>query len=206
MSKFDLGLINGNTWTAGHVDAVEAAINQLQIIGFGDTERLALTPSPGQMFFDINTQRQWQHDGIGWVIMSEPWRTYTPTLVGTSLGSGGTVTGRYHRADGICMMTARVTLGSGGSFVSGGEPVIGVPVPLLSGDDGVGSKGLITDVDTGSTYVVAGLVVSANAIVVRYVWPGLNDVKPIISNTPFTAAVGDHFVISMTYQMASRYS
>lgn len=79
----------------------------------------------GLEIWETDTHRLLRYDGTGFICMAEPFQSLSPTFTNFTLGNGIVVC-RYHRSDGYCEMTGRVTLGTTSS-VTGGP--IGVNVP-----------------------------------------------------------------------------
>lgn len=79
---------------------------------------------PGKYIFESDTLRTMQYDGTGWIIIDEPWQTYTPSWTNLTVGNA-TQTWSYRRTAGVCEVSGSITLGTTSSV--GG--LIGISVP-----------------------------------------------------------------------------
>jgi hypothetical protein len=78
------------------------------------------------MIYETDTDRLMQHNSAGWVIISEPTQTYTPTATNMTVGTGGTLTGTFKRSDGWIDLQIYAVLGSSGFSVTG-NPIFSLP-------------------------------------------------------------------------------
>ena len=166
------------------------------------------TPNAGFRYFATDTKREWLYDGTGWIVMGEPLQTYTPSTTNTTLGTGGTSTGSYHRNDGWCDVTMHLGFGTGGTFT--GQPTIGLPnasayVPRYQfavmfywiGTNVL--RGTHAEVMTGQTFVTPFATGGDVAT-------GREFANNLSASAPFTWGAGSSMVISGRYRLNSRYS
>lgn len=159
----------------------------------------------GSRIYELDTNRELLYDGTGWVIMSEPAQSYTPSLTNMTLGNG-TVAGSYHRSDGWCDFTAAFTLGSTSAVAA--NAAISIPVAYFDGTEFESLPVFMYDSSVttryyGHTYAanpsLIGLVADASA--------AAHITGAIVSGTvPFTWATGDIIKVSGRYRMTTRYS
>ena len=202
MTKFDLGLVDGNDWDAAAVNSVEAAINKCCIFGT-NTERLAMTgQAPGQQFFDQANGRLWLWDGTGgdtqWVIMHEPPQTWSPTWsAGVTVGNGVWSNAKYQRENGFCNFEGRFTMGSTSAIT--GTPTLNLPFSLWE----VELLMPIPIVDNGiARYVCFMSTFSPGAVALIVGSTG----GAVSSTSPFTFGNGDYFTPRGRFKMASPFS
>ena len=161
----------------------------------------------GQHIYETDTDRRLYFDGTGWIILSEPAQAYTPTLSGVTVGTGGIVTGSYHRSDGFVDFNAYVYLGSSGFSVAS-APVIGLPFAYSSGREFEVLTCLLYDNSTGGRYQAWVNANSTTTVAITCInTAGSYAIyAAITSTTPFTWAANDAIVLAGRYRMGSRYS
>ena len=81
-------------------------------------------PYEGQTIYETDTDRVMVHNGTGWVVLSEPPISFTPTVTNITTANG-VLTGRYHRSDGWCEVFTSFVLGSSSAVT--GRTYFGVP-------------------------------------------------------------------------------
>ena len=162
----------------------------------------------GVIITETDTDRVLYYDGTGWVILSEPAQSWTPTFAaGMTVGNGSWSYNRYHRSDGWVDFRGRFVWGSTTSITADvrlnlpiasldifgpGQfdfgfyrPGTGAQLPGIVGTDGTTGSVFLRGIDASGTYATS----------------------VIMSNTvPFSWASGDLFDISGRYQMTTRYS
>jgi hypothetical protein len=173
------------------------------------------TGSDGVTIYETDTDRLMQHNGTGWVIISEPTQTYTPSVTNATLGTGGTVTGTFHRSDGWIDLTILLTFGT--SPTVSGNIIFSLPTAtvviqpttifeLMKGNvifyDATGNRWYGQTYHDGSnsvgcTYAATQGTPSGNTSITA---GGLN------ASTPFTWAVGDYVLAWVRFQMSNRHS
>ena len=75
------------------------------------------SPFEGMQIYETDTNRTCIHNGSNWVLMSTngSYTSYTPTLTGITLGTGGVNNGYWKIVDGSQLsLRVRITLGTGG--------------------------------------------------------------------------------------------
>jgi hypothetical protein len=157
----------------------------------------------GLSIYETDTNRQWTHDGTGWVIMSEPTNTYTPTLTRITLGNGG-ITGTYRRSDGYCDWTVRLDFGT--TTTMGSNPLISAPVNSFNGWEWD-----ITPVELynpgGRFYGVTYAANFSQVGLIAYNSAGTYAIGATVESTvPFTWGNGCVVLIAGRYRMTTRYS
>lgn len=108
--------------------------------------------------------------GTAWVAESPFWTSYTPTLTNITLGSGGTLQGRYRIDHGVCEFEVQILLGTGGTVGTG--PKITKPVDRAAVGDPY-------NLDHTATYLVASTMYWGHAR-----WDTLLANTPIILHAP----------------------
>lgn len=162
------------------------------------------TAGKGAHAYTLDTNTMWVCDGAGWVRLSEPLQTFTPTFVGVTLGNG-TGTGSYHRSDGWLDLAIQLTFGSTTVLQAGGS-YVGLPVPSAGIRQG---QLACTFVDAGSANYPGTTEANGTGALWLYAI-GTAAAYAAIANTgpaiPFAMATGDSINVSGRYQMSSRYS
>lgn len=151
--------------------------------------RDATHPLPGQVAWVTPLATQYLFDGTGWVLMSEPSRTFA-TVVTSGTGvitTLGAVTFGYKRHDGWCDFNCNIAITTNGTANTYITFTLPFPVAAVSTMLGVGREagvsGSILEVITGAT----------GAFVLTY-------------NNVYPGATGAQLILQGRYQMASRYS
>lgn len=160
--------------------------------------------APGQLWYDQTNLRQYQWDGIGWIIMSEPpIATFVPQVdQGASTNIAKTINlHQYHRLNGFCEVYFWLTLTAGGT--AGSIVTVSQPIGSANSSLSVGS-GLVYDANTTIRYVVqvelaTGAVIGFGAD--QDVGAGLWGQDPNLA-----LASGDQIRASYKYRMSSPYS
>lgn len=155
----------------------------------------------GLEIWETDTDRLLTYDGSGWVIMSEPWQAYTPTLSQVSSIGISVSVSEYQRCNGICTWRGRIGATAAGtsgtnvtlSLPAGGTTEIGVPV----------GSGFVYDLSATRRYVCA--VEAASTTTMAF---GSDEVATNYwGSTPsIGVASGDLFGWTVQFRMASRYS
>lgn len=125
------------------------------------------------------------------------WQTYTPTVVsGLTLGTGGTITGRYSRVGNTVQVRIDATLGTG--FTLAG-PTVSLPVPAQA----VGNMGgSVRFTDTGTNTYQGAAFNNATTDVAAYVVSTAGAFAQANTGSPFTWAAGDKIQWILTYEAA----
>lgn len=91
----------------------------------------------GLLFYETDTGITYKMTGGAWKVWFTPVTAYTPTLTGLTLGTGGTVTGRYQVTDGVTSFWVKVVLGTGAAAT--GTFYITLPSNADTGFDDIGT-------------------------------------------------------------------
>jgi hypothetical protein len=161
----------------------------------------------GDWFYATDTSRLFWNDGTGWIIMSEPEQSYTPSWVNVTPGTGFLTPGTYRRSNGMLDLHILMTLGTGGALT--GQPTVALPSGITSG---VAPRGTLAvgSVNTGvlRTEGLCESLSAGNTVLTPYV--GLTSgtylaQTNITGTVPFTWAVGDQIEIVGRIPMQTRY-
>jgi hypothetical protein len=91
---------------------------------------------PGLIIYETDTQRTRQGNGTRWNILSQPWRTFTPTSSGwgTSMGTSPQLHGWYCiTADDMVQAYMRIVCGAGATVPPSFPYItVGLPYPVKS--------------------------------------------------------------------------
>lgn len=168
------------------------------------TSGTAITETEGRMRWDTDTNRLRIYDGTGWIILHEPWQSFTPSWGGVTLGSA-TNSGRYRRSGGSIEIKARLTLSS--TTMTG-------PLTLTAPVDADAAASLdtlkVVYSDTGSTAASVGHAAGASVSSIS-LW-AINSASTYIttaaisSSVPFTWANTDVIDVHGIYRMTTLYS
>lgn len=133
------------------------------------------------------------------------WQTYTPTSSGLTLGTGGTLTGRYTKVGRMVTCNVQVVLGTGGLLSS--TITLGVPVSARTGynmstysANAVGGWGGNDSSATGNPARYGGRVSLDSVDRVRlWGWAG----EAVSAAFPWTWAANDVIECQFTYESAA---
>ena len=146
----------------------------------------------GLTIFELDTLRMKQYDGTGWVIMSEPAQTSTPTVATTvgSITTLGTVDFKYTRSDGWLNWQVQINITTNGT----GAGVLTCTVPV--------------NADNATTYFSVGSGrengVSGKMLMV---WQTAgNQLRIVNYDNTYPGANGAVIVCHGRYRMTTRYS
>lgn len=159
----------------------------------------------GTRYSSTDTFTTWEYDGIGWFIVSEPEQSYTPSTTNITLGTGGTVTGRYQRSNGWINWDATVVLGTGGVLT--GQPSIGLPVAFGANKRYQGYC-ILTDASVNNYRGVCESVGAGNTGILPLCifGSGVTEAANNLSATnPYTWGVSDAIQIGGHHKMNTRY-
>lgn len=207
----DVTVGGGGDYTIALAAATRTQIDQYQVYA-NEAARDADNPSPtsGQMCFTQDLDILWVHDGTGWVVISEPDRSYTPSVTNITVGQNGTITGRMHRCDGWCDFEAVFTFGSGGVPASamGTNPTISLPYEAAAHR---GNQFYVDIADAAPAFYagMTDLLVASDTTVGLFAANAASTITvraSITSTSPMTWAAGDVLAVGGRFKMASRYS
>jgi len=80
----------------------------------------------GLRWRDTTDGCEYEYRSGGWVLINRPPTSYTVTMTGITLGTGGTATGQYRVVDGVVDFWVTVVLGTGAAAT--GTIYVGLPV------------------------------------------------------------------------------
>lgn len=131
-----------------------------------------------------------------WKALYQGPQSWSPSLVNVTLGTGGTATGRFQAADGVCHFSALITLGTGGALTGGFGTNLPVNRRTDIAQDPIGQVWLR---DTSASTNRAWLLYGSNASGAAIISP---DGSFVTASSPWTWAVGDTIAIRGTYEVA----
>lgn len=192
------------TFVTGQV-VTKAELDALGAVYTSGTRPTGADLYEGLHIWETDTDRWWVYDGTGWIIMAEPTVSYTPTLTNITLGTG-TVSASYHRSDGWCDYSLRLTFGSSTSIAGG--CTISLPVAYSTGDEWHTTQVLFYDSNVAQRYYGMTYANSTTTVGLVAINAGATyALGASVTNTvPFTWATGDLIVFTGRYRMATRYS
>ena len=158
----------------------------------------------GKWIYESDTGRTLMYDGTGWVIMSEPAQSFTPTWTNITKGNGTDAVAQYHRSDGWIDFVVDFTFGSTSSVT--GTPILTLPVATHSSMRWSQIQFQFYDVSAITFYVGATLSVGVTQVAAGAQNAASGAVAAVSSIAPFTWATGDILMCSGRYRMTTRYS
>lgn len=149
----------------------------------------------GHSWYDATTKTLYMHNGSGWSPVYRKRATYTPTLTGITVGSGGTTVATYAIAGGFLRVDIDITFGSGLAIT---DPNISLP----AGFDHLGSSALVgdlylLDVSAGAAGRYRGALQESTSGNLRFVRTiaANGQMAPMSDTTsPFSWTTGDRIV------------
>lgn len=179
----------GTVWRHGPTS--EDAKGSTRLIGLAASRPAASALVEGYRYYSYDTDTESLCDGTGWVIMSEPVQTYTPTVTASS-GSITTIATRdfrYTRHDGWLHWVLQISITTNGT--GAGQLVSTVPIAFDSAvpyvDHGHGRENGVS----GSTLQVFASGVNFAIVTYNNAYPGAN---------------GAVILCQGRYRMTTRYS
>lgn len=205
MALLDLGLLDGEAFSAVHVDALEFAINQY-IICTSSTRPTGANLYEGVCIYETNTNRKLMYDGTGWIILSEPMQTFTPAYGGVTEAGATTNNGYYKRSDGWCHFSTHFTCNTTNIT---GAVVLTLPIAAGVGTNCSMFRGVCND-NSGGSYpgFISDTGLSPTTVELKVMFATSTYAQPaaISSVAPFSWGAGDSFYMSGHYPMVTRYS
>jgi hypothetical protein len=129
------------------------------------------------------------------------WTTYTPTVSNLTLGSGGSVTGRYAVLNKIAFLELVFALGTGGS--ASGLIQLGVPSGLAPNSTNFFGRGLSRPTGAGTFYWhTLRTLATSIAIYVDLTATASTSLGATSATVPATWASGGTFLGSIVYEVA----
>lgn len=165
-------------------------------------------PSPAteaMMIYETDTDRMLFYDGTGWIILTEPAQTFTPTVTNLTVGNG-TWVASYHRSDGWIDLECDFTFGTTSAVA--GDLTFQLPVNSANVSPDLWT---ITFRDDNTALHYTGQAEYTNTttgVFVRAIGTaGAYAVGAALgAAVPFTWAVNDRIFIAARYRMTNRYS
>jgi hypothetical protein len=149
------------------------------------------------------------------VIISEPTQSYTPTATNMTVGTGGTLTGKFKRSDGWMDLQIYAVLGSSGFSVTG-NPIFSLPSgsPAIQPVDTLQLMMGGAILNDASLYRWYGYTYhdSFNSVGVAFARtipsPGSTGISTagVSATEPFTWTTSDHVSLWVRFQMSNRHS
>lgn len=161
----------------------------------------------GLRIYETDTFRELTYDGTGWVIMSEPAQTYTPTWVNLTVGNGSQ-TAWYHRADGWVDFSVFLTFGTTTSIA--GNVTVTAPIAsnVVTSFDGADVRSSFYDSSASQLYNLQTFN-SSTTVMNLYAQPLVGSyvaITPFNATVPVAFGLSDRIAISGRYRMTTRYS
>lgn len=141
-----------------------------------------------------------------WVPWSSPWKTFTPTLAGFTVGTGGSASSvsEWRYEGDLVHVRSAYTLGTSGGAVSG-IPKSTLPVAqsaLATPYQWMGTS-ILYDTSAATPYITAILAANTSTTEVQVVPVNSGGVASAVSpSAPFVWAAGDRITLDFTYRPA----
>jgi hypothetical protein len=171
------------------------------------TESPDTRPGPGVRFvgmraYTTDTERMWIWKSAGWVLLDEPWQSFTPVATGITLGTGGNIASRYQRSYRRCRWKGVLTFGAGGAVASA-NPSVTIPVPGVDVTVGASminaGEGVARFHRSGTSFFVANARVNATSLT----WNATQADGTFVSPTsPWTWGNADQISWQVEYEIA----
>jgi hypothetical protein len=161
------------------------------------------TPESGMMVILTDDDRLTLYDGTGWVTVSEPVQSYTPTIGGTgwALGTtGASATGQFQRASGRVFIAAQIVFGTGMTAGSGALTISTPPGITLSTTVQRLGRSRLVDIGTNQ-YAGDCITASSSTLQPRHSSPVLS----VTTTSPFAWTAGDIINVEIDAPMTTRY-
>lgn len=114
----DMSTLTADIWNDSAVDQAICTV----------TSGTRPTGVEGRLIYETDTKRTLRYDGSSWLTVWQPWKSFTPTWSGITLGSSTQEAG-YSIFAGTCYMAGKLTLGAGAS-VTGSVSMTSVPATV----------------------------------------------------------------------------
>lgn len=159
---------------------------------------------PGQIAYTLDEQHLYTATGgAAWMPITGEWITYTPTLTGITLGSGGSVSARYRKVGRRVELRVRVAFGTGGAVTS--QPIIGLPITTEDGlTEWFDGTGMLKDAN-GSEWFAIMRKTGIGGQFAPYVLSNslaYSAFANVAASIPFTWTSGDTMVFNLSYDVA----
>lgn len=149
---------------------------------------------------------EWSTDGNTWRADGS-WIDYTPAFTGFTLGTGGSMLGRYTRVGRLIRGNIRASLGTGATVTA--SITVNLPVPASTAPLWAISANQETPLGTaygysggGTRYPGTALLVSTTQLIIG-IQGGSNATARWGQNVPGAWAAGDRFQAEFSYEAAS---
>jgi hypothetical protein len=163
----------------------------------------------GRLIYETDTDRLQMYNGVGWVILDEPWQSFTPTWTNLTFGDG-TQAFFYRRADGYVDVSGQITFGATTAVT--GVVGLGVPVAITAASTTtsiVSAWCRITDIAPGTIYpafVTLGNTTRVDLYTFNAAAAAAANALPTSAASPMTWAAGDLIYFGIRWRMAARTS
>lgn len=160
----------------------------------------------GYTYYATDTDTVSFCDGTGWVIMSEPSQSFTPTWTAGLTTTSGTNVGTYKRSDGWIDVQAQFTFGASSAVT--GNVVFQYPIAAFATPGA--SQFQLAFYDSSAANTFSGLAATPSTTQVNVCAVGTAStyaaVAVLSSTIPFSWATADVIYVSARYRMTTRYS
>lgn len=175
---------------------------------------MAVTPSGWQYALPTETLLAWPavsqavadklEDVLGTVDVNTPWTTFTPVLVGWSVGTtGSSATGRYYQINKTVIAQINFTFGTVGATFPSGSPSVALPILHVSTNPSNTSAVQYNDVSATTAFIGTTTFttsrVSFNVNNTAGTYATATALSPLI---PMTWAAGDSISLQIIYEVA----
>ena len=163
------------------------------------------TGSNGDEYYDYTNFRYYRSDGVGWIILSEPVQTFTPTLTQSATVTKTVTEASYQRSNGRCRGNVQLAITSAGT--AGNAVIFGLPIASAVLQYSSIGGGRLYDVSANLTYPYI-LEMAASNVTARGC-PTTAPASNFIGVSEFTAGLasgGDTVTYFFDYPMTTMYS
>jgi hypothetical protein len=195
--------VTGATISEANLDAVARQV----VITCTSTTRPA-SPDEGMTIYETDTDRILIWTGSTWLIVSEPWQTYTPVLTATTtnptLGTASVASARYQRQHRTVTYQGIIQFGTSGTNQGSGDYRISLPV---TAETSITNRriGSASAYDSSSAEVAIGMVYQVSSTTCAVLYPSSHPKGAISyfgSGAPMAWAASDAIEFTVTYEAA----
>jgi hypothetical protein len=160
----------------------------------------------GYTYYATDTERVRLCDGTGWVIMSEPSQSFTPTWASGLTTTSGTNVGTYKRSDGWIDVQAQFTFGASSAVT--GNVVFQYPIAAFATPTTPQFQAAFFDTSASTTFSACATTPSTTQVSLCAVGAGATyaSIAFLTSTIPFAWGTGDTITVAARYRMTTRYS
>lgn len=157
------------------------------------------TGTAGDWYTNTVANRVYRSDGVGWIIMSEPWQTYVPTLVAGVAVTKTVTYAKYQRRDGTCTVEDSLTI----TGIGTANTPITIGLPIAAAFTGLTTVGSFVYQDSGTAYYEGAAMLASTTTITGQA----HNTGAFIGQAPaFTTANTDIAMIAVIYEMTTLYS